>query len=133
MEAIRNLTIEYATRVKAVDPQAVVLGPEEWGWSGYLYSGYDLQVGVYGLHVGGYNLQVGYGVSAVGVYTPCVACGLSPEQWGCACRLWIIDRQNCAPHNVPLCVGVHTALAPLLLTIPVQNEHIHGSSTPLFK
>ena len=29
--------------VKAVDPNALVLGPEEWGWSGYFYSGYDQQ------------------------------------------------------------------------------------------
>lgn len=77
MEAIRNLTIEYATRVKAVDPQAVVLGPEEWGWSGYLYSGYDLQVGGYGLHVGGYNLQVGFwGFGGRGVHP---MCGLRSE------------------------------------------------------
>ena len=23
------------------DPNEIVLGPEEWGWSGYFYSGYD--------------------------------------------------------------------------------------------
>ncbi len=34
---------DYATAVKAVDPTALVCGPEEWGWGAYLYSGYDQQ------------------------------------------------------------------------------------------
>jgi alpha-L-arabinofuranosidase len=29
--------------VKNVDPNAFVCGPEEWGWDGYFYSGYDQQ------------------------------------------------------------------------------------------
>jgi hypothetical protein len=29
--------------VKNVDPNALVCGPEEWGWDGYFYSGYDQQ------------------------------------------------------------------------------------------
>jgi hypothetical protein len=33
----------YATMVKNIDPNALVAGPEEWGWPGYLYSGYDQQ------------------------------------------------------------------------------------------
>ena len=32
-------------KIKAVDPSALVVGPEEWGWSGYFYSGYDQQYG----------------------------------------------------------------------------------------
>lgn len=32
---------DTAAMIKAVDPTAKVVGPEEWGWSGYLYSGYD--------------------------------------------------------------------------------------------
>jgi hypothetical protein len=35
----------YAGQVKAVDPTALVVGPEEYGWSGYFYSGYDQQWG----------------------------------------------------------------------------------------
>lgn len=31
--------------MKSVDPAALVVGPEEWGWSGYFYSGYDQQWG----------------------------------------------------------------------------------------
>lgn len=43
MQEIRDKLIEYATMVKSVDPGALTLGPEEWGWSGYLYSGFDQQ------------------------------------------------------------------------------------------
>src|SRR5262249_40619220 len=32
---------EYATMVKAQSPQARVLGPDVWGWTGYLYSDLD--------------------------------------------------------------------------------------------
>ncbi len=45
MQEIRDKLLDYAAVVKSVDPNAVVLGPEEWGWSGYLYSGYDQQYG----------------------------------------------------------------------------------------
>lgn len=43
MEEIRNRMIDYGNLVKSIDPGAVIFGPEEWGWSGYLYSGYDQQ------------------------------------------------------------------------------------------
>jgi hypothetical protein len=33
----------YATMVKSIDANALVAGPEEWSWPGYLYSGYDQQ------------------------------------------------------------------------------------------
>jgi PKD repeat protein len=45
MDEIRQRVIDYATMVKGVDPAATVVGPEEWGWSGYFYSGYDQQYG----------------------------------------------------------------------------------------
>jgi hypothetical protein len=45
MEEIRDRVLDYAAKVKSVDPTATVVGPEEWGWSGYLYSGYDQQYG----------------------------------------------------------------------------------------
>lgn len=32
---------DYAAMIKSVDPNAQIVGPEEWGWSGFLYSGYD--------------------------------------------------------------------------------------------
>jgi hypothetical protein len=45
MDQVRDLIVEFAQRVKAVDPSAQVVAPEEWGWSGYLFSGYDQQYG----------------------------------------------------------------------------------------
>ncbi len=45
MDQIREKMISYGARVKAADPSALIVGPEEWGWSGYLFSGYDQQWG----------------------------------------------------------------------------------------
>lgn len=52
MQEIRDKFFDYAGMVKALDPNALVCAPEEWGWSGYLYSGYDQQYG--GQHGWGY-------------------------------------------------------------------------------
>jgi len=32
---------DYGAMIKSQDPNAQILGPEEWGWGGYIYSGYD--------------------------------------------------------------------------------------------
>jgi hypothetical protein len=45
MSEIATKTEDYAAKIKAADPNALVVGPEEWGWSGYFYSGYDQQYG----------------------------------------------------------------------------------------
>ncbi len=45
MREIRDRFFDYAGKLKALDPAALVLAPEEWGWSGYFYSGYDQQYG----------------------------------------------------------------------------------------
>ncbi len=45
MDEMRQKMIDYSNMVKSVDPGAIVIGPEEWGWSGYFYSGYDQQYG----------------------------------------------------------------------------------------
>ena len=45
MDEIKNKMIDYATKIKSVDSSALIVGPEEWGWSGYFYSGYDQQYG----------------------------------------------------------------------------------------
>ncbi len=45
LEEIRDRCLEYASMVRSKDPGAVIFAPEEWGWSGYLYSGYDQQYG----------------------------------------------------------------------------------------
>ena len=43
MQEIRDKFFDYAGKVKAVDSNASIAAPEEWGWSGYFYSGYDQQ------------------------------------------------------------------------------------------
>ena len=48
MDEIKNDILTYGAKVKAADPSALVVAPEEWGWSGYFNSGYDQQYG--GLH-----------------------------------------------------------------------------------
>jgi hypothetical protein len=45
MEEVRDRMATYAGMIKDVDPAALTLGPEEWGWTGYLYSGFDQQAG----------------------------------------------------------------------------------------
>jgi len=45
MEQVRDAVIAYSGTIKNVDPDALVVGPEEWGWSGYFFSGYDQQYG----------------------------------------------------------------------------------------
>lgn len=41
----RDMVVAYSAMVKSVDPDAQIVGPEEWGYLGYLYSGYDQQQG----------------------------------------------------------------------------------------
>src|SRR5258706_10964111 len=43
MLEMRDNFFDYAAKVKAIDPAALVAGMEEWGWSGYLYSSFDQQ------------------------------------------------------------------------------------------
>jgi hypothetical protein len=45
MDEVRDKMIAYAAMIKSIDPAASVVGPEEWGWSGYFFSGYDQQWG----------------------------------------------------------------------------------------
>ncbi|MCP3710153.1 glycoside hydrolase family 44 protein [Paraburkholderia sp. CNPSo 3274] len=40
---IANKVIAYSRAVKAADPHAQIVAPEEWGWQGYFYSGFDQQ------------------------------------------------------------------------------------------
>lgn len=44
-DGIRDLTYQYAAAIKAADPAAQVLGPGEWGWTGYFYSALDWEPG----------------------------------------------------------------------------------------
>jgi len=45
MDEIKTKMIDFAGKIKGVDASALVVGPEEWGWSGYTLSGYDQQYG----------------------------------------------------------------------------------------
>ena len=45
MDEMRSRILDFAAQVRAADPNAKIAGPEEWGWSGYFYSGYDQQYG----------------------------------------------------------------------------------------
>jgi hypothetical protein len=40
-----NDYLNYAGAVRALDPTATIVGPEEWGWLALFYSGYDQQNG----------------------------------------------------------------------------------------
>jgi len=43
MQEMRDKFFDYGAAVKAIDPGAQLLFPEEWGWNGYFDSGYDQQ------------------------------------------------------------------------------------------
>ncbi|HYH06905.1 MAG TPA: glycoside hydrolase family 44 protein [Thermoanaerobaculia bacterium] len=43
MDELWERIVDYGSTVKENDPDAIVLAPEEWGWSGYFMSGYDQQ------------------------------------------------------------------------------------------
>jgi hypothetical protein len=38
-------TIDYGTAIREADPDAIIAGPAEWGWTGYMYSAKDLAGG----------------------------------------------------------------------------------------
>jgi hypothetical protein len=39
-------TIDYGSAIRAADKEAVIAGPAEWGWTGYMYSAKDAAAGV---------------------------------------------------------------------------------------
>ncbi len=45
MDELFGIMIEYARMIKDIDPGALVVGPELFGWTAYFLSGYDQQVG----------------------------------------------------------------------------------------
>ncbi len=45
MDEMAAKMLAYGHMIRSRDAGAIILGPEEWGWSGYLYSGYDQQYG----------------------------------------------------------------------------------------
>jgi hypothetical protein len=38
-------TIQYASAIRKADPEAIIAGPAEWGWTGYFYSSKDVAPG----------------------------------------------------------------------------------------
>ncbi|HVP10078.1 MAG TPA: glycoside hydrolase family 44 protein, partial [Phycisphaerae bacterium] len=45
MDEIKAKMLDYANMIKSIDGSALIVGPEEWGYSAYFYSGYDQQTG----------------------------------------------------------------------------------------
>lgn len=43
MDELRDRMVQHAEMIKSVDPNALTVAPEEWGWSAYFASGYDQQ------------------------------------------------------------------------------------------
>lgn len=43
MDEVWSKMKDHAERIKAIDAGALVSAPEEWGWDGFFYSGYDQQ------------------------------------------------------------------------------------------
>jgi hypothetical protein len=44
-DELLDRSIQYASAIRTADRDAVIAGPAEWGWSGYLYSAKDLAPG----------------------------------------------------------------------------------------
>lgn len=44
-DELLDRTVRYGTAIRKADPKAVIAGPAEWGWTGYLYSALDAEKG----------------------------------------------------------------------------------------
>jgi hypothetical protein len=44
-DELLDRTLRYGAAIRKADPDAVIAGPAEWGWSGYFYSAKDLAAG----------------------------------------------------------------------------------------
>ncbi|HTA94456.1 MAG TPA: glycoside hydrolase family 44 protein [Polyangiaceae bacterium] len=45
-DELLDRTIRYGSAIRAADPQALIAGPAEWGWTGYFYSARDTATSV---------------------------------------------------------------------------------------
>ena len=45
-DELLDRSIKYGSAIRAADPQALIAGPAEWGWTGYFYSAQDAFIGV---------------------------------------------------------------------------------------
>ena len=80
--------IDYARAVKAADPGAKIAAPEEWGWGGYRYSGFDQQIG--DAH--------GYGANGNGGHLP----DHDGMQHGLDQVPWLLTQWKAAGHPVDI-------------------------------
>lgn len=44
-DELLDRTIRYGSAIRKADPEALIAGPAEWGWTGYLYSALDAEKG----------------------------------------------------------------------------------------
>lgn len=44
MDEIRDKMVAYGEMIRSTEPNALIVGPEEYGWTGYFMSGYDKQL-----------------------------------------------------------------------------------------
>jgi hypothetical protein len=44
-DELLDRTLRYAAEIRKADPDAIIAGPAEWGWMGYMYSGKDRVAG----------------------------------------------------------------------------------------
>lgn len=45
-DELLDRSIRYGAAIRAADPQGLIAGPAEWGWTGYFYSARDVAAGV---------------------------------------------------------------------------------------
>lgn len=45
-DELLDRTVRYASAIKDADPEGLIAGPAEWGWTGYFYSAIDRDAGV---------------------------------------------------------------------------------------
>lgn len=45
-DELLDRTVRYGTAIRDADPQGLIAGPAEWGWTGYFYSAQDAAAGV---------------------------------------------------------------------------------------
>jgi hypothetical protein len=83
---IRDDVIAYSQMIKALDSNAQIAAPEEWGWYGYQYDGYDQQ----------YAAAHGY----------CCYPDRSGVQGGLAYIPWLLQQWKAAGHPIDI-LSVH--------------------------
>ncbi|HEX3148174.1 MAG TPA: glycoside hydrolase family 44 protein [Gemmataceae bacterium] len=54
---LRDKIISYASMVKALDPNAKIVGPEEWGWTNYFIDGADAAASNWGAKYNGLDAE----------------------------------------------------------------------------